>query len=293
MKKVSGSLFLLLTALIWGTAFVAQRSGMDYLGPISFQGIRALLGFFALLPVMLLQKKRQGAAFRMPGWRAVLGCGLVLGLASLLQQIGLTTTPAGKAGFISALYVVLVPVLGLFAGRKTNALTWLGVLLSLAGLCLLSSVGSLSLEAGELWVLGSAFLFALHILLIDRFAPGCDGIALSCLQFLVAGLTALPLGLALENPLPSQIWDARWAILYTGVLSCAVAYTFQIIGQQRTPPTLASLILSLESVFSAAAGALLLGEVMTGRELLGCALMLGAVLLSQLPGRRQAVSAVS
>jgi len=293
MKKVSGSLFLLLTALIWGTAFVAQRSGMDYLGPISFQGIRALLGFFALLPVMLLQKKRQGAAFRMPGWRAVLGCGLVLGLASLLQQIGLTTTPAGKAGFISALYVVLVPVLGLFAGRKTNALTWLGVLLSLAGLCLLSSVGSLSLEAGELWVLGSAFLFALHILLIDRFAPGCDGIALSCLQFLVAGLTALPLGLALENPLPSQIWNARWAILYTGVLSCAVAYTFQIIGQQRTPPTLASLILSLESVFSAAAGALLLGEVMTGRELLGCALMLGAVLLSQLPGRRQAVSAVS
>ena len=285
MKRTSGSLMLLFTALIWGTAFVAQRLGMDYMGPITFQSVRMLLGFATLLPVVLLRRRRQRAAFRSPSPRAALTCGLVLAAAGTLQQIGLTTTPAGKAGFISALYVVLVPVLGLFLGRKTGTRTWIGVALSVLGLYLLSSVGRFSLSAGECCILISALLYALHILVIDRWAPGCDGTALSCLQFLVAGLAALLPGLLLEQPALAQIWRARWALLYTGVLSCAVAYTLQIMGQQRVPPTLASLIMSLESVFSALAGALFLRETMGGRELLGCGLMLLAVVLSQLPGR--------
>ena len=283
MKKASGSLLLVLTALIWGTAFVAQRYGMDFVGPFTFQAVRTLLGFLTLLPVALLRKKRLGAAFRMPSLRAVLACGLPLMAASTLQQVGLTTVPAGKAGFITALYVVLVPVFGIFLGRRTNGRTWIGVALSVVGLYLLSSIGSLSVSSGELLVIGCAVLFALQILAVDHFAPECDGVMLSCLQFLVAGLIPLPLGLLLEHPQWSQLWDARVAILYTGVFSCGIAYTLQILGQRRTPPALASLIMSLESVFSVVFGVLLLHETMTAKELIGCALMLGAVVLSQLP----------
>lgn len=286
MKKTGGSLLLLLTALIWGLAFVAQRFGMNFLGPITFQGVRTLLGCVSLLPLALLRRKKQGAAFRMPSLRAVLCCGGALALASTMQQIGLTATPAGKAGFITALYVVLVPVIGMLLGRRTGRRTWIGVALSLAGLYLLSSVTSFSLEGGELWVLASAVMYSLQILSIDHFAPQCDSVMLSCLQFLAAGAAPLLLGLVTEHPQWRQIWDARWALLYTGIFSCGVAYTLQIVGQQTTPPTLASLIMSLESVFSAVFGALLLHETMHGRELLGCALMLLAVVLSQLPERQ-------
>lgn len=276
---------LLLTALIWGTAFVAQRFGMNFVGPITFQAVRTLLGFAALLPVVLLRRKKQGAAFRMPSLKAGLICGLLLTGASTLQQIGLTTVPAGKAGFITALYVVLVPVLGIFAGRHTNRRTWVGVALSVAGLYLLSSIGSLSVASGEVLIMICAVLYSLQILAVDRFAPECDGAALSCAQFLVAGLVPLPIALFTEHPQWQQLWDARLAIFYTGVFSCGIAYTLQIIGQRRTPPALASLIMSLESVFSLIFGVLLLHESMTGRELAGCALMLTAVVLSQLSER--------
>ena len=282
MRKASGSLLLLLTALIWGTAFVAQRFGMNFMGPYTFQSVRTLLGCLALLPVLLIRKRQQGAAFRMPSVKAVFACGLPLALASTLQQIGLTTVPAGKAGFITALYVVLVPVLGVFLGRKTNVLAWIGVTLAVVGLYLLSGVGSLSVASGEVLVIFCAILYSLQILAIDRFAPACDGVALSLMQFLVAGLLPLPFAIFLEHPHLSQLWAGRWALFYTGVFSCAIAYTLQIIGQKRTPPTLASLIMSLESVFSAVFGALLLGEIMSGRELIGSALMLCAVLLSQI-----------
>lgn len=288
MKNASGSLLLLLTALIWGTAFVAQRFGMNFVGPLTFQAVRTLLGCAALLPVALARKKRLGAAFRMPSLRAVLTCGLLLGTAGTLQQIGLTTVPAGKAGFITALYVVLVPVFGMLVGRRTGARTWIGVALSVVGLYLLSSIGSLTVAPGELLLIGCAVMFSLQILAIDHFAPSCDGVMLSCLQFLVAGLAPLPLGLILEHPQWSQLWDARLAIFYTGVFSCSIAYTLQILGQRRTPPALASLIMSLESVFSVIFGVLLLHESMTARELAGCALMLGAVILSQLPEKRTA-----
>ena len=290
MKNASGSLLLLLTALIWGTAFVAQRYGMDFVGPLTFQAVRTLLGFLTLLPIVLWRRRKLGRDFRMPSLRAVLCCGLPLMAASTLQQIGLTTVNAGKAGFITALYVVLVPVLGIFLGRRTGKKTWIGVALALAGLYLLSSISSLTISAGELLLIACALLFSLQILAIDRFAPECDGIALSCFEFLVAGLLPLPLGLILEHPALVQLWDARVAILYTGVFSCGIAYTLQILGQRRTPPALASLIMSLESVFSVIFGALLLGETMTGRELIGCGLVLAAVILSQLPEKKAANS---
>lgn len=281
MKNASGSLLLLLTALIWGTAFVAQRFGMNFMGPFTFQSVRTLLGCLALLPVVLLRRKKLGVYFRMPSLKAALGCGLPLALASTLQQIGLTTVSAGKAGFITALYVVLVPVLGVFLGRRTGIRAWIGVCLAVAGLYLLSNVGGLSLASGEVLVMACAVLYALQILAVDHFAPRCDGVALSLCQFLVAGLLPLPFALFLEHPALPQLWAGRWALFYTGVFSCAIAYTLQILGQRRTPPVLASLIMSLESVFSAVFGALLLHETMTGRELLGCALMLAAVVLAQ------------
>lgn len=288
MKKTSGSLLLLLTALIWGTAFVAQRTGMDHVGPYTFQVARGLLGGVALLPVVLWQKKSQGADFRAPSLKACLYCGLALTLASTTQQIGLVSTTASKAGFIGALYVVFVPLIGLIFGKRVSRRIWLSVALSVVGLFLISGVGlsQVSVQSGDLWLLASAVFYAVHILVVARFAPGVNGAALSSAQFLVMGLLTLLPAILLEKPTLSGILDAKWAILYTGVLSSGVGYTLQIIGQTRVPSTVASLILSLESVFSLVAGMLLLGERLKGAEWIGCALVLAAVLVSQLPEKR-------
>ena len=283
MKRTSGSLMLLLTALIWGTAFAAQRSGMDYMGPFLFQSVRLTLGWMALVPVVLRRRKRLGASFRFPSLKAALACGMPLAVASTIQQVGLTMVPAGKAGFITALYVVLVPVFGLFLGRRPSLRVWLGVALAVIGLYLLSGMSSLSVSWGEMLIIACAAFYALQILAIDRFAPGCDGVALSMMQFFVASLLPVPFMLVLEHPEWAQLRAGAFSVIYAGVFSCAVAYTLQILGQKRTPPVLATLIMSLESVFSVLAGAVFLGERMTGAEILGCGLMLGAVLLAQLP----------
>lgn len=288
MKKTSGTLLLLLTALIWGTAFVAQRTGMDHLGPIAFQSIRALLGFLSLLPLMLL-RKRAGKSGPMPTVKASLSCGAVLAVASTVQQIGLQYTTASKAGFISSLYVVLVPLIGLLLGRKPEKGVWIGVPLSVLGMYMIASVSGegFSLGRGDWLMLASALLFACHIVVVGHFAPQADGVALSCAQFFVAGLMTLPIAFLTEHIPLAGIWEAKWALLYAGVLSCGVAYTLQIVGQKDTPPAIASLTMSLESVFSAIAGAIILHETLQPREMLGCALMLAAVMIAQLPIARQ------
>ena len=288
MKKVSGSLLLLLTALIWGTAFVAQRTGMDHVGPFTFQAARGLLGGLTLLPVVLWQKKSQGDAFCAPSVKACLLCGLVLTIASTTQQIGIVSTSASKAGFISSLYVVFVPVLGLLIGKRAQRKIWLSVCLAIGGMFLISGVGmgSLAVQYGDIWLLASAVFYAVHILVVAHYAPKVSGAALSMAQFAVMGVVTLLPALIMEKPTLQGLVDAKWAILYTGVLSSGVAYTLQIIGQARLHSAVASLIMSLESVFALMAGMLLLGEQLNRGEWIGCGLVLLAVIISQLPEKR-------
>ena len=286
------SLTLILTALIWGAAFVAQSVGMDYLGPFTFNAARFFIGGLVLLPVIPLLDRLgghapdKGPAARRALVRGGLLCGLALGAASTAQQFGVQYTTVGKAGFITALYIVLVPLLGAFVGRRPAGRIWGSVALAVVGLYLLCMEGSFRLGLGDLLVLGCSVLFAVHILIIDRFSPLVDGVRLSCLQFFVAAAVSAVGMLAFEQPtLPAL--TAAWApVLYAGVLSSGVGYTLQVVGQKGMDPTVASLLLSLESVFSVLAGWVLLHQSMSGRERGGGALMGAGILLAQLPARR-------
>ena len=293
-RKTRGNLMLLLTALIWGTAFVAQSAGMDYVGPFTYNGVRTLLGGIVLLPIIALFDRSKPAAQRpAPAERAVINktsawgglcCGLMLCIGSSLQQYGISMTTAGKAGFITALYIIIVPLMGVFIHKKIPRIIWLCVAIAVAGFYLLCVKDGFSISTGDLLVLCSAFFFSLHIMVIDHFASKeVDGVRMSCVQFFVAGgLTMIPAFLFEEITLAS-LWAARYTILYTGVMSCGVAYTMQILGQKDTDPTTATLIMSLESVFAALSGWLLLHESLSGKELMGCALVFAAVLLAQIP----------
>lgn len=291
---------LLLTALIWGSSFVAQRAGMDYIGPFTFNGIRSLIGGIVLIPVILLFAKREpkeeneGELSR-DAKRAEqktlltggLACGIVLFIASSLQQIGVVYTTAGKAGFITALYIVLVPILGVFIGKKVRPVIWLCVALSVAGLYLLCMKGGFSLSKGDFLVLLCALAFAVHILVIDHFSPKTNGVKLSCIQFFVCGIISLIPMFALEAPVWSEILSCWVPILYAGVLSCGVAYTLQIVAQKNTDPAVASLLLSLESVFAAISGVIILHEHIAARELTGCVIMFAAIIIAQLPSKEE------
>lgn len=294
-KQLRGGAMLMLTALIWGTAFVAQSVGMDYLGPCAFTATRNFIGCVALLPVIALASRlRSGAqpeeAAPAPGKKALFGwgaaCGLLLGGATLLQQAGMQTASAGKAGFLTALYIVIVPVLGIFLGRRPGLKVWMGVVLALVGAYLLSVKGGAGIASGDLLVIASAVVFSLHILVIDSVPAGVDGVRLSCVQFLVAGVFALVLALFLESFTWRDILSAWVPLLYTGVVSSGVGYTLQILGQRTVNPTVACLILSLESVFAALAGWAILGQALSLRELFGCALVFVAVILAQLPRKK-------
>ena len=298
MKRKSTNNFLLaLTAFIWGSAFVAQSVGMDYLGPFTFNSIRCLMGGIVLIPVLLLfkrngRKKSQEQVAEVAG--AGIGsrkdlivggicCGLALAAGSSLQQIGLVYTTAGKAGFITALYIVIVPVMGILLGKRVGLKVWIGVVLAATGMYFLCITEGFSIAKGDFFVLLCAAAFSVHILVIDSFAPKVDGVALSCIQFFVCGiLCAVPM-LVSEQPQISQIMEAWVPLAYAGVLSCGVAYTLQVVAQKNTDPAVASLILSLESVFSVLAGWVILGERLSGRELFGCALVFTAVILAQFP----------
>lgn len=292
-KALRGNLLLLLTAMIWGSAFVAQRVGMESVQPFTFNGVRSLLAALVLLPVIrVLDKKGAG---RKPGTpeekrRLAVGgvlCGLCLFGGSTLQQFGLVYTTAGKAGFITALYVVLVPIAALCFGKRARLTTWVGVALAAAGLYLLCMTDALSINRGDVLVMLCAFCFCAHILVIDHFSPGVDGVRLSCLQFFVSGLIATVCALATETIRLDALLECAAPILYAGVLSGGVGYTLQIVAQKDTDPTIASMIMCLESVFSVVFGTILLGEQMSAREGIGCALMFVAIILAQLPERRR------
>ncbi len=298
MKKeqLKGNLMLLTGALIWGSAFVAQSVGLDHLGPFSFNAIRSFIGFLVLIPAALLLDRAAGKKLSLFGTsdpaarkKLLAGgalCGIVLTCASLLQQVGIGMTTVGKAGFITSLYIIMIPLWGLFYGKKVGGLVWGAVGTAMAGMYLLCVDGAFSISSGDLFVLAAAVLFSVHIMLIDRFVggeDGVDGVRLSCIQLFVAGVISSVLMLIFEKPTASAVLGAGIPLLYAGVLSSGVAYTLQILGQKRTGPVVGSMIMSLESVFAVLSGWLLLGEELTTRELLGCALVFGAIILAQLP----------
>lgn len=291
--RIRNSLLLLLTATIWGVAFVAQRKGMDYVGPFTFTSARSLIGSASLLPVIPLisrMNRTSNAPKAAPADRRTLllgglCCGALLFLGTILQQVALQHTTVGKAGFITALYIVIVPVIGLLRGKRSSLALWAGVLLALVGLYLLCITEALTVSFGDVLLLIGAFVFSLHILAVDHFVQKADGLRLSQIQSLVCGLIALIPMLLFESPRLENLLAAWLPILYAGVLSSGVGYTLQIVGQKGMHPTLASLILSLESVISVLAGWALLNQRLSARELIGCALMFAAILLAQLPGR--------
>ena len=301
MKKtqVRNSFLLLLTAIIWGSAFVAQSVGMEHVEPFTFTFTRSIIGGMVLIPVIVLLRKTDSAAMRRDSqgkdfagikgitkyeWLDGICCGVALCAASNFQQIGMLHTTVGKAGFITALYVVIVPILGLFLRKRVPALIWVCVVLSVAGLYLLCMPkGAFTLAQGDVLVLICALLFSFHILIIDYFSPKGDGVVISCIQFFVCGILSGIIMLFVENPTFANIMDAKWSILYAGALSSGVAYTLQVVAQKGVNPTVASLILCLESVVAVLAGWIILGDKLTSRELAGCILMFVAIVLAQLP----------
>lgn len=318
------SLLLLLTATIWGVAFVAQSVGMDYVGPFTFNAVRSLIGGVVLLPcIVLLQKinkkdtagapeyvKEQPEALhdskniksrdngdvasvkkdsRKTLLTGGIACGTLLCIASNLQQFGIMYTSVGKAGFITAMYIVIVPVLGIFLRKKVGAKIWCGVGIAVVGLYLLCMTESgFSIQKGDFLLMLCAIVFSLHILVIDYFSPKTDGVKLSCIQFFTCGVLSAVGMFLTENPQISNILAAWMPILYAGVMSCGVAYTLQIIGQKGMNPTVASLILSMESVISVIAGWLILHQTLSTKELIGCLLMFAAIILVQLPDKKRA-----
>ena len=291
MKKeqLKGSAQLLFATLIWGGAFVAQSVGMDHLGPMSFQAVRSLLAVAALVPVIALMD-RAPAVFRSRWkakglWKTGILCGLALFAAQSLQQVGLLYTEPGKAGFITAMYIVLVPVFGLFLGRKCGLRIWVSVGLAVAGLYLLSCVGVTKVNIGDVLILGSAAAFAVQILLIDILAQSIDGLRLNCIQFLVVTVLSALTAAFTETPTWSGVIDCAVPLLYAGVLSSGAAFSLQILGQQHLPPEPASLIMSLESVFAVLSGWLILHQTLRPTELLGCCLVFTGVILCQIKGK--------
>lgn len=299
MKKaqLKNSILLLLTAAIWGFAFVAQSVGMDYVGPFTFNFIRNIIGGVFLIPCIVFldyinkKEKRDENAddakeVKYDKKTLIIGglcCGFFLFVASTCQQIGIQYTTVGKAGFITALYIVIVPIMGLFLKKHCGPLLWVSVAIAVSGFYLLSVKDGFVLEKSDILLILSAILFSVHILVIDYFSPKTDGVRMSCIQFFVAGILSGIVALFCEKFVIADIFSAWLPILYAGVLSCGVAYTLQIVGQKNMNPTVASLILSLESVFSVFAGWLILNQKLSHREMIGCGLIFIGIIIAQLP----------
>ena len=289
--KPKNAIMLLLTSLIWGTAFVAQSMGMDYLEPFTFNGVRSLIGGIALLPCIWLLERINGKT-QVSGSRKDLicggiACGLLLFAASSLQQMGIQYTTAGKAGFITAFYIVFVPVLGIFLKKTAGWKVWISVLMALVGLYFLCIKEGFSIGKGDMFIFLCALVFSVHILVIDHYSPKVDGVKMSCIQFFVCGIASIPFMFLTETPQIGNMLNAWLPLLYAGVMSCGVAYTLQIVGQKNVNPAIASLLLSMESCFSVLSGWIILGETLSVREGIGCVLMFVAIILAQLPDKKE------
>lgn len=294
MKNISlkSSMLLFLAAFIWGVAFVAQSVGMDYMGPLSFNGARFLMGSVVLLPLVIYRRqKNRKAGIPAPDTKITIKggicCGLALCTAALLQQYGIMYTTVGKAAFITTLYIIMVPIFGIFLKKIVPGKVWIGAVIAAFGMYLLCMSERLALSKGDGLVFICAIIFSVHILVIDYFSPKADGVEISCIQFLTVGVIASIGALLFENPQLSQFIAGIIPLAYAGILSSGVAYTLQVVGQKNVEPTVASLILSLESVVSMLAGWVILHQALTGRELFGCMLVFAAVILVQLPDKRK------
>ena len=294
-KQLKGSLALLCGTFIWGSAFIAQSVGMDLIGPFTFQAIRCMLAVIFLFLITLIFDWKIGIQQSLSKWKSkrlwMAGgiCGCALFVAASLQQIGLVYTDPGKAGFLTAMYIVLVPMLGIFVHRRPGLNAVISVVLALVGLYLLSFMGVTSINVGDLFLIGGALGFAVQILLIDRFAQDLDGLRLNCVQALVVAVLSVPFMLLTEELDMGNILACWLPLSFAGILSMGVAYSLQIVGQKNLEPTTASLIMSLESVFAALGGWLILHNTMTPRELCGCGLVFAGVIISQLPTKKQTV----
>lgn len=290
MSILKSNLLLLLAAAIWGFAFVAQRIGMEHVGPFTFNGVRFLLGSLSLIPLIMFFRNDDSPP--RSGFKSEILAGLLAGtvlfIAASLQQVGLIYTTAGKAAFITCLYVVMVPVAGLFLGQSVGKWTWLGCILAIVGLYFLCIKESASIQIGDLLQLMGALFWTLHILIIGYFARKVDVLKLSCFQFLTCSLLCLLTAALTETIVLNNILGAAVPILYGGICSVGIAYTLQVIGQKHAPPAPAAIILSMETVFAVIGGFLILGERLDGQEILGCVLMLSGMLVSQLGSIRTA-----
>ena len=313
--KLRNTFFLFLTAMIWGAAFVAQSVSMDYIGPFTFICLRSVIGGLFLIPVIIvldgIRKKSQNESADVVNSENILHieteekqrlswknkqlieggivCGIFLFFANCFQQTGIQYTTVGKAGFITTFYIIIVPLIGLFFKKYCGILTWIGVVVALAGLYFLCITQKLTIQRGDALILCCSVLYAGQILAIDHYNPFVDGVKMSCIQFLTGGILGAVFMLLFENPSIAMILSAAGPILYTGIMSTGVGYTLQILGQKGLNPTVAALIMSLESVFSALSGYLFLHQLLTTRELIGCVLMFIAIVLAQLPDIRRKV----
>ena len=299
-SKLKGNMILLLTAVVWGISFISQSKGVELISPVTFNGVRCMLGSVVLIPVILFldyNKKKKGISVQKIDKTLLLGgliCGTFLCLASTVQTAGMLYTSPGKSGFITALYMIIIPIIGLFIGKRPSIAVIVSVLIATVGMYLMCIDSAFSINKGDVLTLLCAFLFSGHILAIDYFSPKVDGVKLACLQFFVSGALNLIYMFLFEKPELSPILNCWASIGYSGIMSCGVAYTLQIVGQKYTDPTSASIIMSLESVFATLSTVILIslgwnltGGALTIREILGCVLMFIAIILVQLPEKKK------
>ncbi len=288
------SFLLFLTACIWGLAFVSQSKGMEYMDPFTFNGVRSLIGAGSLLVFILLRAKLAKSSVQKINWKVTLHagllCGIALTIASTLQQFGIVYTTVGKAGFITTLYIIFVPMAGVLFGRRASKVVWVAALMAAVGMYLLCMSEDFSVNFGDVLIFICALFFTVHIMIIDHFSPKTDGVVVSCIQFLVCGVLCMTGAFVWGTPTWSQVVSGTGTLLYAGVMSCGVAYTLQIVGQNGVNPTVAALLLSLESVVATVAGVIafrlgFLGtdQSMTMRQVAGCIIVFTAVILVQLP----------